>query len=231
MSRHAWLTPDSIPDDKLCRLLRIPNDINIRGAVSGALLDLTLERNWEQFGDVTPEDMASAMLTMLENFWVSETDGCMDLSIATCTHSVSQNTNGGSTPAANTDARIPFTTFVDHPSWIALSSNIFTIQPGHYWFKMEHEANPASGVMWSWLANESGYPTLNIVGLNRLVSKDRTVVVEGMLQPTAEFQFGFWFRSNANAVSNTGFGTPKNLSSYTEEYGKVSILKLGDTNQ
>lgn len=227
----AWLTPDEVPTDTICRALVIPADSSIIAAVNGALLPLTYSENWEQFGEVTPEDMAAAMRVMFDDFVLSSGGECVDLSIATCEHVVSQNTNGGSTPNANTDGRIPFNQFLDHPSWIGLSSNVFTIQPGHYWFKMEHEANPASGVMWAWLKNETNYPTLQITGLNRLVSKDRTVICEGMLQPTDEFKFGFWFRSNANSVANTGFGNPKNLSGYDEHYGIVSILKLGDINQ
>jgi len=228
MPSRGWLTPDTLPSDVVCRTLKIPDDLYLLVAVSGALLDLTYPDNWEQFGDQTPEDTAAAMYAMLRDFWVSQGNDCVDISLATCEHVVSQGTNGGSTPAANTDGRIPFTTFIDHPAWIGLSSNVFTIDPGYYWLKMEHEANPASGRMWAWLANETSFPTLRIEGMQRFCAIDKSVTVEGLINQPDSFNFGFWFRSNANAVSNTGFGNPKNLSGYSEHYGMLSILRLGD---
>lgn len=65
MARNGWLTPDSIPAERLCRVLRIPLEFEyIIPAVMGALYDLTLPENWEQFGTVTPQQMAQAMLQM-----------------------------------------------------------------------------------------------------------------------------------------------------------------------
>lgn len=41
-------------------------------AVNGALTELTFERNWEQFGTVTPEEAAEAMTIMLADYFKSE---------------------------------------------------------------------------------------------------------------------------------------------------------------
>jgi hypothetical protein len=63
-------TPDSIPNDTLCRALEIPNHPLILGAVTGALLRLQEPRHWQQNdpGNVSADDMAAAMKTMLEDF-------------------------------------------------------------------------------------------------------------------------------------------------------------------
>lgn len=60
-----YLTPQTTPATFICRRLRIPNDIGYLMAVNGALAELALARNWEQFGDVTPEEARAAMLNML----------------------------------------------------------------------------------------------------------------------------------------------------------------------
>jgi len=229
MSSRGWLTPDTLPSDVVCRTLKIPDELYLIVAVSGALLDLTYPDNWEQFGDQTPQDTADAMYAMLRDFWVSQGNDCVDISVATCIHSENQNVGGGTTPAANTDARIPFKTFVDHPSWIGLSSNIFTIQQGRYYFDMTHLQAQGSGFCWCWLANESGYPTWFIWG-NQIASvTDRTLACRGFFDAAEEFKFGFWYRSNSNAVTNNGFGAPKNISGYNEYYGHLTILRIGET--
>lgn len=59
-----WLTPDDIPLSNIYRVIAIPDDLGILSAVNGALLELTYAYRWELFGDVTPDDIASAMNTM-----------------------------------------------------------------------------------------------------------------------------------------------------------------------
>lgn len=92
MSRRAWLTPDSIPDPAICRVLRIPNDIWIIIAVSGALDALCYAENWEQFGTVSPDDTAYAMQEMLWRYF-NDGGACMiGAVIAYATASVPENT-------------------------------------------------------------------------------------------------------------------------------------------
>lgn len=69
-----WLTGDETPTEFLCRRLFIPNELPLVMAVNGALLDLIYERNWEKFGDATPEQVASLMQTMFMDFLAD--DGC-----------------------------------------------------------------------------------------------------------------------------------------------------------
>lgn len=68
-----WLTPNEIPATTLCRRLLIPDDLEIVAAVSGALLSLTYAHNWEQFGTVTPEEIASAMQEMYFEWFDTDT--------------------------------------------------------------------------------------------------------------------------------------------------------------
>lgn len=73
---RAWLTTDtSAATDFICRRVRIPNDVNLIGAVTGALLQLTRDWNWEQFGTATPEETASMFNDMLTEYL--ESDACM----------------------------------------------------------------------------------------------------------------------------------------------------------
>lgn len=71
-----YLTPETIPTtDFICRRLVIPNDIDIIGAVNGALDELCQPQFWQQFGAVTPEEIAAAMNTMF-NSYADSTETC-----------------------------------------------------------------------------------------------------------------------------------------------------------
>lgn len=67
---RAWLTPETATGDFVCRRLSIP--VELLGAVTGALQELTFEHNWEAFGAVTPADAAALMLDMLMSYTQSE---------------------------------------------------------------------------------------------------------------------------------------------------------------
>lgn len=71
---YGWLTPDEIPETAKCRLLRIPDNLAILMAVSGALVELTKAHNWQEFGAVTPEQISDAMRTMYFDFMQSLND-------------------------------------------------------------------------------------------------------------------------------------------------------------
>lgn len=70
-SQRGWLTGDSLAP-QTGRILVIPGDLAFLMAVNGALAELGMEHNWEQFGTVTPEDTAQAMRDMLQAYFVSE---------------------------------------------------------------------------------------------------------------------------------------------------------------
>lgn len=70
-----YLTPESIPPGKICRALRIPDSPDIIACVTGALEELTFAYNWEQFGAVTPDEIAATMVDLFDNF-VFQTERC-----------------------------------------------------------------------------------------------------------------------------------------------------------
>jgi microcystin-dependent protein len=74
LRKNAWLTPNTIPDTRQCRVLSIPDSDDWVAIVTGALLSLAEERNWEEFGAVSVEDAASAMWGMFDEF---SAGGCM----------------------------------------------------------------------------------------------------------------------------------------------------------
>jgi len=66
--RDKWLTPETIPAERICRILFIPASTDWLALVSGALLEMTLTYNWEQFGTVTPEQAVEAASGMFDAF-------------------------------------------------------------------------------------------------------------------------------------------------------------------
>lgn len=68
MSRHAWLTPNTAPSDFICRRLLIPNQEDFLAIVSGCLLALTRDYNFEAFGTSTPQETAEAFRIMFDEF-------------------------------------------------------------------------------------------------------------------------------------------------------------------
>jgi len=67
MAKNAWLTGDSLAGSTF-RYLEIPGDLTFLMAVSGALLPLTLDYNWQKFGTIEPDAAAYAMRLMFWDF-------------------------------------------------------------------------------------------------------------------------------------------------------------------
>lgn len=64
----AYLTPNSIPPDTICRALFIPNSEEFLANVTGALQLLTFAESFVQFGSLTPQQTADAYLDMFDQF-------------------------------------------------------------------------------------------------------------------------------------------------------------------
>ena len=72
---NAWLTGNTVTAaDKISRRLRIPNDLTLVAAVTGAILELTRVEKWEQMGTATPEETAALMATMFEEYLKGSND-------------------------------------------------------------------------------------------------------------------------------------------------------------
>jgi len=64
----AYLTPDTIPADTICRVLFIPNDREWIANVTGALQLLTFPSSFVEFGLLTPDQTAEAYIPMFNQF-------------------------------------------------------------------------------------------------------------------------------------------------------------------
>lgn len=74
--RYAWLTPDTpAPEETLGRCFTVPNDGTLVAAVTGALLPLTYEKNWQQMGSMTSSEAAAIMSDAFEAFVVGNCGG------------------------------------------------------------------------------------------------------------------------------------------------------------
>lgn len=63
-----WLTPDAPGDGVICRSIRIPNSVEFLALVSGCLLELTRQYNWEKWGSMTPAQVAGLFQVMFDDF-------------------------------------------------------------------------------------------------------------------------------------------------------------------
>lgn len=65
-----WVTPPTLPEDRYCRQILIPNSPEWVGIVSGALLPLIYKNSWEQSEEgITPEEASVAAYAMLKEYW------------------------------------------------------------------------------------------------------------------------------------------------------------------
>lgn len=73
-----YLTPDTPPDETICRIMRIPKDTHWIAIVDGAVSELVRKFNFEQFGTFSPQDTASRFMDMYVDFIESTCDdmGC-----------------------------------------------------------------------------------------------------------------------------------------------------------
>lgn len=72
MGKRGYLTPESIPADTICRVLFIPNDRQIIANVTGALNELIEPLNWQEYGAITPDEIAEALVEMFDSFCFSK---------------------------------------------------------------------------------------------------------------------------------------------------------------
>jgi len=73
-----YLTLDEIPSGRVCRPLFIPDDPLWLALFGGALTELTLAYNYQQFGTLTPQEMADACALVIEA-WYEEICGACEL--------------------------------------------------------------------------------------------------------------------------------------------------------
>jgi len=65
---NKWLTPDLPPPDFVCRRLLIPAHVDWQAIVSGCLLSLIHDYNFEQYGTATPAQTAEVFSAMFDEY-------------------------------------------------------------------------------------------------------------------------------------------------------------------
>jgi len=73
--RGRWETPDAPSGGYVCRTLRIPNSESFLALVNGSLAELTKRWNFEQVGDLTPQETADLFSIMYDYYTTA--GGCM----------------------------------------------------------------------------------------------------------------------------------------------------------
>jgi len=113
-----YLTPDTAPDDTICRVLRIPYDPMWIAIVDGAVSELVRKFNFEQFGTATPEETASRFLDMYAEYIYTDCGDdmsgcCYDVVLhrVTSTGSLEISINGGDWHADPQDPRLTATQY------------------------------------------------------------------------------------------------------------------------
>lgn len=228
MSRRAWLTPETIPADTICRVLYIPDEEQIIAAVVGALLPLTYAFNWEEFGAVTPAAIAARMQQMFAESFVNVCEQNME--VDTFRHQVTTNTGGGSL-TANTPVEAPYSPSFDpnNADNVTRVGTVFRVQPGRYYFDMWHVVRGDSNFRFiGWLATSGG--TIINEGHHGfgVALNDAKVGVRGVLVATVQTDYVFWIQSS-DTLATQGLGTPSNISGHDEVYGEALFMRLGDS--
>jgi hypothetical protein len=93
-----YLTPDSVPVGRFCRVIVIPDDPTWVGLVDGILSALSNPLAWRKYGTLTPEEAADAWMAMLTESW--ETDNvpcCPEFSLDPSTGLPQYSNDGGLT--------------------------------------------------------------------------------------------------------------------------------------
>jgi hypothetical protein len=68
---YGFPTPDSLPEETVCRTLTIPNETVFLACFMGALRVLAEAENWQQTGSVTPEEAAAAAFEIIDQAYNS----------------------------------------------------------------------------------------------------------------------------------------------------------------
>lgn len=228
MTRGRWITPDEIPEETICRVLFIPNNLEIIASVNGAIAELIYERNWEQVGTVTPAEMAEAMSIMFFDYAPSV---CADVTaLDIFTDSVTTNQAGGDI-TANADTDLFFQSENSFNSGFVTGADPnFVVQPGLYEFDIWHVVRgDAAYNAICWLANAD---TDAIVQEGIHVRQPALTMpqmrVVGLLNVTAETEYVYRIRSS-DTLATSGFGFPINISTHPEVYGQAIWRRLGDS--
>lgn len=227
MTRGRWITPDTLPAETICRVLLIPDEIEIRAAVNGAISELIYPSNWEQVGAVTVAQMAAAMDDMFFAYASSECGGFVTVDIFWDERA--EDTDGGGV-TANSDQFPPYgASSPFNAGNVVFGSGLFTVQPGLYEFDIWHIlAGDAAFNATCRLQTSSGI-TFVQEGLHTRASANvfQTVRIVGIVNVTEVSTFAFSTRSS-DTLATTGWGFAADITGRPEVYGGAVWRRLSN---
>jgi len=141
---RGYLTPSTIPATLTRRWICIPDEQYIVAAVMGAMQELCYPYNWQEFGAITPDEIAQAFTPIVMDFMATES-ACMPIihQPVIIRDDKTQNTAGGTFTSGAWRKRT-LNTLIDQASYgVTLSSDEFTLPAGK-WLIRWHA--PAFGV-------------------------------------------------------------------------------------
>lgn len=200
-----YLTPDTIPTNTKCRYIVIPDDLRIVGAVSGALLELTYERNWEAYGAVTPAAAAAAMIDIVVPFMDSDCEDLMS-KVDVWRHEQDQGTNGGGI-TANTLTKVPFNSVMSPISGYTSTpsgDSIFRILPGLYLLHVDYQMRAPSGYIVLRWKQQAGYQDLTFDVFSSNTPNGGAIAFDVIFQNPTDSLWGLWVQV-ANTVAASFF--------------------------
>jgi hypothetical protein len=213
-----WLTPDDLPTDKRCRRLLIPDNLDIVAAVTGALVSLTHAYNWEQFGSITPDEMAQAMIEMLAYYW-ADCDPSMTMPVIFADQKA-QNTAGGGATSGSWQTRTLNQIGDADSIGASLLNNEFTLPTGRWlieWRAPAYLVNGHKSRLFSVTENQAiAYGSSERAApAGAAVTWSEGLAIQGNSSPTT---YRIEHRV-ATSVATNGYGFPTNLE--VEQYTLV----------
>lgn len=192
-------------------------------AINGALVELTREHNWEQFGDVTPDEIAQALLPIVNDFMATESL-CMPIlhEPIFIQDQKSQNTNGGTATLGSWQQRNLNVKQGDTFSLVTLASNRFTLPIGRWsikWSAPAHNVQRHQSLLYS-VTGAVGIAFGTSEFTNSVSPTQSRSIGMVVLDVSAPTQFEIQHRVQAT-VANIGYGVPANFG--TEIYTTVEL--------
>lgn len=228
MSKHrlAWLTPETIPAGTTCRVLIVPDAIEWRGMVNGALALLTDAENFEEFGALTADEVAERFAEMYDSYLDEECVVLVANDLIVVQEQQTSGTHGGTFNSGADRTRTLNAEITDTGSHASLSANQITLQPGTYrgrawavaWFCGTHRLkfhNVTDNI--TYVGSSEYLPQANQHNGQATVSFSFTI--------TSAKVFELRHRCSASA-GTAGFGFASGLG--TEVYAEVTIERMPD---
>ena len=194
-----YLSPESLPSDVCTITLEIPNDELLRLAVMGQVYELTHSYLWEQYGAITPAQVAAAMLTTYNSAQYCDSPcppfvGAKNMIVA----NASANQNLSATPVV-----VTWDEQIDTGGQFA--SNRLTATELSYWaIYAQAQINLAGGVVFEVRKNGSTIIASSTMTFTVVGTITVTVMAGALLNPTDYLEIYATSSSNTQLQKTSG---------------------------